>query len=97
MRLSPTLLRVALAAIVMMAIAAPAGADQRRGQLTVSVQVLDSCASTTNPSGAQACGGATAPIAVMREGGPVNRAGRLQSATPVQRIQDGPGLMTVIY
>jgi hypothetical protein len=100
MRLLQNLLRAALPAILIVhGMVSPVAAGQRTGRLAVSVQVVDSCTSTTAGSGiaGQACGGNATPIAIVRETAGVAAAAQSQTATPLDRTQDAPGLVTVIY
>lgn len=90
------MLPVALAACAMVS---PADAGQRSGRLHVSVKVVDSCWSSSSRRAGepQACAGTTVPIAVVRDEPGRAAAAGPQSSTPIGRVLDSSGLVTVIY
>lgn len=94
-----TLARIIMTAgLIAGGMSSAAEAGQRTGRLSVSVQVVDSCSSTT--TGAQAgfaCAGSTAPVAIIREEAVSRAATPPQSAAPVSQVENELGLVTIIY
>ncbi len=99
MRLQRTLVRIVLpAALIAGGTAATAEAGQRTGRLSVSVQVVDTCSSTTTGSGAShACAGSTAPVAIVREVAMRDAATQPRSAVSASQVENEAGMVTIIY
>ncbi|HMR29782.1 MAG TPA: hypothetical protein PKA13_04770 [Geminicoccaceae bacterium] len=86
------------AAFVSGGLSATAEAGQRTGRLSVSVQVVDSCASTSSGGTAgHSCAGSTTPVAIVRENPSAGAASRPQVADAVTGIENEQGMITIIY
>jgi hypothetical protein len=90
-----------LLAVLAVGAAGSAAAGQRTASLTVTVQVVASCGAVTafGALSGQACVGASAPVAVLRETAPAAAAAATPPAggAPMARSQEEQGIVTVIY